>query len=67
MRVFLQSNIDKGTNTSLAFSSGSMFRVGRGTSATLPGSIQELIVYPDALTSRKDFMENDINNYYQIY
>jgi hypothetical protein len=67
MSIFLQGNINKGTNTSLAFSSGSMFRVGRGSVAVLPGSIQEIILYPDNSTSRKDFMENNINNYYQIY
>jgi hypothetical protein len=67
MSIFLQGNINKGTDTSLAFSSGSMFRVGRGSVAVLPGSIQEIILYPDNSTSRKDFMENNINNYYQIY
>jgi hypothetical protein len=67
MSIFLQGSINKGTDTSLAFSSGSMFRVGRGSVAVLPGSIQEIILYPDNSTSRKDFMENNINNYYQIY
>jgi hypothetical protein len=67
MSIFLQGNINKGTDNSLAFSSGSMFRVGRGSVATLPGSIQEIILYPDAFTSRKNFMENNINNFYQIY
>jgi hypothetical protein len=67
MSIFLQSNINKGTNTSLAFSSGSMFRVGRGSIVTLPGSIQEIILYPDSSTTRKNFLESNINNYYQIY
>jgi hypothetical protein len=67
MSIFLQGNINKGTNTELTFSSGSMFKVGRGTDYSFRGSIQEIILYPDSSTTRKNFVENNINNFYQIY